>query len=210
MAVRWDVITIGNLSRNRYWGEGDEAARRAPLCTTALVRGGDFALIVDPSTADPKGMAAELDRRAGIAPKAIDAVFITHEHGDHHAGLGAFESARWLAAPQVAQAIDLSRKYDKAIEAITALPFAGIEMVHTPGHTSGHHSLLFVDSDGMRVVVAGDAVMTKDFWADGRGFFNSVSMQTASETMKRLAAMADVIVPGHDNYFLTRPRHQGE
>jgi hypothetical protein len=21
--IRWDVITIGNLSRNRYWGEGD-------------------------------------------------------------------------------------------------------------------------------------------------------------------------------------------
>lgn len=208
MAIRWDVITIGNLSRNRYWGEGDEVARRAPLCTTTLVRGNGFVLIVDPSIADLKGMAAELDRRAGITPQAIDAVFITHEHGDHHAGLAAFESARWLAAPQVAQAIGLSRKYQKAVEAIAALPFAGIELVHTPGHTVGHHSLLFTDSGGMRVLIAGDAVMTRDFWEDKRGFFNSASMGIASETMKRIATMADVIVPGHDNYFLTQPSSQ--
>lgn len=24
--TRWDVITIGNLSRNRYWGESDAIA----------------------------------------------------------------------------------------------------------------------------------------------------------------------------------------
>ncbi len=24
---RWDVITIGNLSRNRYWGESDDGSK---------------------------------------------------------------------------------------------------------------------------------------------------------------------------------------
>jgi glyoxylase-like metal-dependent hydrolase (beta-lactamase superfamily II) len=208
MAVRWDVITIGNLSRNRYWGEGDDAARRGVLCTTTLVRCDDFKLVVDPSVSDPKAMATELDRRTGIAPAAIDAVFITHEHGDHHAGLVAFESARWLAAPAVAEAINHSRRYEKAVEAVTAIGTDGVEMVRTPGHTAGHHSLLLVDSDGMTVVIAGDAVVTRDFWADKRGFFNSTEPELASETMRRLATMADIIVPGHDNYFLTQSRGQ--
>jgi len=29
---RWDVITVGNLSRNRYWGEADNKAVREVLC----------------------------------------------------------------------------------------------------------------------------------------------------------------------------------
>ena len=29
MIQRWDIITIGNLSRNRYWGERDDQAYRA-------------------------------------------------------------------------------------------------------------------------------------------------------------------------------------
>src|SRR5216110_2455438 len=30
---RWDIITIGNLSRNRYWGEPNDQAVRKVLCT---------------------------------------------------------------------------------------------------------------------------------------------------------------------------------
>src|SRR4051812_29684573 len=33
---RWDVVTIGNLSRNRYWGEPDAKGVRAVVCTCTL------------------------------------------------------------------------------------------------------------------------------------------------------------------------------
>src|SRR4051812_25558013 len=70
---RWDVVTVGNLSRNRYGGEGDEKGVRPTLCTCTLVRGADFRLLVDPSVADAAGMARELDRRTGLKPADITA-----------------------------------------------------------------------------------------------------------------------------------------
>src|SRR5689334_20606422 len=54
---RWDVITIGNLSRNRYWGEGDRKGVRSVICSCTLIQGDKFRLLVDPSLADPGQMA---------------------------------------------------------------------------------------------------------------------------------------------------------
>ena len=34
--ARWDILTIGHLSRNKFWGESDDQAYRAPLCTSTL------------------------------------------------------------------------------------------------------------------------------------------------------------------------------
>ena len=64
---RWDVITVGNLSRNRYWGEPNDKAIRDVLCTCTLIRGEGFRLLVDPSVSDSGGMAKELNRRTGLA-----------------------------------------------------------------------------------------------------------------------------------------------
>jgi glyoxylase-like metal-dependent hydrolase (beta-lactamase superfamily II) len=206
MGIRWDVVFIGNLSRNRYWNEADDRPRRSVLSTTTLVSNGDFRLIVDPSISDATRMAAELDRRAGIAPAAIDAVFVTHEHGDHHAGLDAFPDARWLAAPEAAERINGLGRRLKRIEPVEGFIAEGIECIATPGHTNGHHSVLFADADGYRVVIAGDAVVTRDFWRDARGYFNSSDAGLASDTIKRLGGMVDIVVPGHDNYFICARR----
>ena len=66
--IHWDVITIGNLSRNRYWGESVEKALRPVICTTTIITGSNFHVIVDPSLADTKAMAEELKRRTGLTP----------------------------------------------------------------------------------------------------------------------------------------------
>ena len=63
-----------------------------------------------------------------------------------------------------------------------------------------HHSLLF-ECAGQKVVIAGDAVMTRDFFAHRQGYFNSVDFALAAQTIERIATIADVVVPGHDNYF---------
>src|SRR2546421_8148319 len=85
--THWDIITIGNLSRNRYWGESEEKSLHAVICTTTIITGKDFHVIVDPSLVDGKAMAAELKRRTGLTPDHIEIAFVTHEHGDHHIGL---------------------------------------------------------------------------------------------------------------------------
>jgi glyoxylase-like metal-dependent hydrolase (beta-lactamase superfamily II) len=200
MITRWDVITIGNLSRNRYWGEIGEPVRGG-WCTCTLIAGEGFRLLVDPSLKDAAAMAAELDRRTGLKPEAVEAVFITHHHGDHHWGLEAFRSARWLAAPPVAEMVNRETHYSKPVEPAARQVLDGVEMIHTPGHTKEHHSL-FLRCDGQAVVIAGDAVMTRDFFAHRQGYLNSVDFRQASRTIEEIARIADIVVPGHDNYFV--------
>ena len=205
MIRRWDLITMGNLSRNRYWGEDESTPRRPTLCTTTLIVGDGFRLLVDPACEDAERMAAELDRRSGLNLSDIDAVFVTHDHGDHHYGLRHFPDAKWLAAAGVAAKINASKEYDKHVEPVSGKLYGDIDVLPTPGHTMEHHSLRF-DCDGLSVVVTGDAVMTRDFWRDRRGFFNSVDIELAGQTIEAIAKIADVVVPGHDDWFVAERR----
>jgi glyoxylase-like metal-dependent hydrolase (beta-lactamase superfamily II) len=203
MVERWDIVTIGNISRNRYWGESEEVALRPSWCTSTLIRCGDARLLVDPPHEDAALMAAELDRRTGLKFDGVNLIFVTHAHADHHYGAKHFAGARWLAAPDVAAALNASGRYPRPFEPAPARLCDAIDVIHTPGHTLDHHSLRF-DCDGLSVVIAGDAVMTRDFWDDRRGYRNSVDFGMASRTIEQLARIADVVVPGHDNVLLTR------
>lgn len=198
---RWDIITIGNLSRNRYWGEGDDRGVRSAICTCTVIQGDGFRLIVDPSLARSEQMAAELDRRTGLKLRDIDAVFVTHEHADHWFGLAHFSAAKWLAAPEVAAALNKANKLPKLVEVVTGSLFDAVDILATPGHTMSHHSLRF-DCDGMSVVTAGDAVATRDFWRERRGYYNCVNFDLSARSMDQIAGVADIVVPGHDNFFL--------
>jgi glyoxylase-like metal-dependent hydrolase (beta-lactamase superfamily II) len=198
---RWDVITIGNLSRNRYWGEGETKGVRSAICSCTLIRGKGFALLADPSLADTEQMAKELDRRTGLKLRDITAVFVSHEHGDHWAGVSHFTEARWLASAAVAATLNNSGKLAKQFEPASRLLFDAVEVLPTPGHTMGHHSLRF-DCDGLSIVVAGDAVATQDYWKERRGYYNCVDFALSAQSMERIAQIADIVVPGHDNYFI--------
>ena len=198
---QWDVITVGNLSRNRYWGESDDKGVRNTICTTTLITGDGFRILVDPSMADAAQMKRELDRRTGVKPQDVTAVFVTHEHPDHHEGIAHFPDARWLAAPAVAEILNKSGTLPRALEGCTDQLFDAVEVIPTPGHTHAHHSLVF-DCAGLRIVVAGDSAITHDFFRDRRGYRNAVDLELSTRTIDKLAAMADIIIPGHDNFFL--------
>ena len=205
MIDRWAIITIGNLSRNRYWGESDDRAYRPAMCTCTLITIDGRHVLVDPSLKDAQQMGVQLERRTGVKPDEIDTVFLSHGHGDHHFGLAHFPRARWLAAPDVAEELNRGGQYDKPVEAVEGAIAGEIELLHTPGHTLNHHSLRF-DCDGRSVIVAADAAMTRDFWRDRRGYFNSADFELAARSIDRLATIADVVIPGHDNWFLNDQR----
>lgn len=201
---RWDVITVGNLSRNRYWGEADNKAVREVLCTCTLIRGEGYALLVDPSVPDAGIMTKELNRRTGLTLDDITTIFVTHEHGDHVAGIAHFPKVPWYASAAVAEVLNQSPKFAaKKMEAAPRTFFDAIDVIPTPGHTRGHHSLRF-DCDGRSIAVVGDAVATLDFWRERRSFYNAVDPEQGAKTMDYLASIATIIVPGHDNYFLSK------
>ena len=148
-------------------------------------------------------MAAELKRRTGLSPDDVDLAFITHQHGDHHVGLAHFRKAKWIAGAKAAANLNKSGKYSKQIEVASQNLAETIDVVYTPGHTLDSYSLCF-DCDGMSVIIAGDAVATRDFWKEGRMYFKALDMNLSARSMEKIRSIADVIVPGHDNYFFCR------
>ena len=56
------------------------------------------------------------------------------------------------------------------------------------------------------LIVAGDAVMTEDFFAAEEGFHNSVDFKQAAETIRRIKNAADIVIPGHGNLILNQEK----
>jgi N-acyl homoserine lactone hydrolase len=202
--VRFAVIHIGTLSRNKFWGENER--RRQGTATCTLLEADGQRLLVDPS---PEAALLEslLYAHSGLQMANIDRVFVTHFHADHRVALEAFPGVPWLMAragleewregsPQEAGLIDRFQ------QAEGRLP-AGIELLATPGHTRGHHALQAATPRG-RLVVAGDAVMTEEFLAAEEGYHNSVDFDQARRTIRELKQSALLLIPGHGNLVVTR------
>src|SRR5690606_35515195 len=67
----------------------------------------------------------------------------------------------------------------------------------TPGHTEGHTSLGFIDSDGRRVALAGDAIKTLRDITERRVDLEFDTKARSATSIQYLADQFDVIVPGH-------------
>jgi glyoxylase-like metal-dependent hydrolase (beta-lactamase superfamily II) len=202
--LSWVTLTIGHLSMNRFWGETER--KRSPLCTSTLIRTSDGLLLVDPSVPAPQ-MPVLLNDQAGVAAEEISHVFLTHFHGDHRFGLEAFPHATWWMAPAEIdfwreRASESDGRLLERLRPASEELLPGVRTLFTPGHTPGHTSLMF-PWRGRRVVVAADAAMTEEFFWAGEGYHNSTDLAAARDTIARLASAADLIIPGHGNFFLT-------
>ncbi|MGA2500291.1 MAG: MBL fold metallo-hydrolase, partial [Tepidisphaeraceae bacterium] len=89
--IRFDIISIGTLSRNRIWKENEVV--RTPHATTTLIRAGKRCILVDPAL-PPQALGARLFERTGLKPEAIDTVFLTNFRPAHRGGLTLFPKAR--------------------------------------------------------------------------------------------------------------------
>ena len=203
---RFTILTLGCFSRNRYWGEEDAKSYRRALCTSTLIETPQGArILVDPAVSGA-ALAQVLDERCGLRPEAVDYVYVTHRHGDHYVGMADLPQAVWLAAPGDAGEIRRALpQHAKRIFAAGAEIVPGVQVLPLPGHTPGLAGLLFASEDGM-VAVAGDSVMTRDFFKDRRGYYNSADFAASAHSIDLLMEKADIVVPGHGNYFLTHRR----
>lgn len=205
---RFTILTLGCFSRNCYWGEEDAKSYRRALCTSTLIETPQGArILVDPAVSGA-ALAQVLDERCGLRPEAVDYVYVTHRHGDHYVGMADLPRAVWLAAPgdagEIRRALPQHAKriFDAGAEIVP-----GVQVLPLPGHTPGLAGLLFASEDGM-VAVAGDSVMTRDFFKDRRGYYNSADFAASARSIDLLMEKADIVVPGHGNYFLTHRRAQ--
>ncbi|MBV8780144.1 MAG: MBL fold metallo-hydrolase [Phycisphaerae bacterium] len=223
--ARVDIISIGTLSRNRLWEE--TVAIRTPHSTCTLIRVGDRSILVDPGL-PPQIIAARLAERTGLLPEKIDTVFLTNFRPSHRGGVAAFgradffihEHERASARRQLEALLDdapeadldrtvleaelklLSRckpAEDKLAPNVDLFPLFGF----TPG-TCG----LLVSSPTSTLMIAGDAIPTREHLLAGQVLPESQNIEAAQESMREVYEIADLIVPGHDNWF-ANPRHLG-
>jgi glyoxylase-like metal-dependent hydrolase (beta-lactamase superfamily II) len=197
------IINIGTLSQNKFWGETTRMRREISATCTLLEVGGKR-LLVDPSP-HPDVLATLLFNRAGLRPDAIDLIFLTHFHGDHRFGLALFEHATWLmtgdglAEWSEHSPVDLPliERFQLAEEHLPE----GVEPLAAPGHTANLYALT-AETQWGPLVIAGDAVMNREFFAAGEGYHNSVDFEQAATTIRKIKAIAALVIPGHDNVIL--------
>lgn len=203
--ITFTIVNIGTLSLNKFWGETER--KRAPSATCTLLDLNGTRLLVDPSPY-PEQLEQRLFAATGLRTGDVDLIFVTHHHADHRFGLEMFAGRPWLMASAALDEWPATAPQDQSMAAAFApaercLP-GNVTLLPTPGHTRSHHSLL-VDTVWGRLVVAGDAVMTQDFYAAEEGFHNSADLALARETIRQIKQIADLVIPGHGNYFPTHP-----
>jgi glyoxylase-like metal-dependent hydrolase (beta-lactamase superfamily II) len=199
--VKFAIVNIGTLSINKFWGETERLRSATATCT--LLEIGARRLLVDPSP-HPELLESMLFAQTGLRPGQIDSVFITHFHGDHRYGLDLFPHAMWLMARQGLEEWQEKSPQDAA-QQDRCLPAEGhlpeqVSLFASPGHTYGHHSLLAATRWG-KMIVSGDAVMGPEWFEAQEGYHNCVDFALATETIRRIGEAADLVIPGHGNWF---------
>lgn len=224
MNTTFDVVSIGTLSRNPFWGETQ--AVRAPHATTTLIRDGSTTILVDPSLPG-EVLEPRLSERTGLKPVQVQAVFLTTWRPVHRRGLHLFDHADWLISqaeldamrkhmerlmgqfkaggqrpdPVIADELDLLRRCKPAPDKFTA----NVHLFPAAGTSPGAAGLL-VASPLTTVVVAGDAILSREYLERGQVYEESYDASGAQESMVDILDVADQIIPGHDNLFIPPQR----
>lgn len=207
--VEWRVLTLGCLSRNKFWGEDPGRAYRQARCTSVLLKAAGKTILCDPSLPG-EAMARTLDERCGISIERVGCVYLSHFHGDHRVDLTFYADVPiFMPAAEIAYwqgrlaGNALERSLLARIQPAPDELAPGVQLLPCPGHTPGVGALRFDAAEGC-VVFAADAVMTRDFFRAREGYFNNVDPLATRASIERIAKLADVVIPGHDNYFLSR------
>jgi glyoxylase-like metal-dependent hydrolase (beta-lactamase superfamily II) len=168
-------------------------------------------------------------RQMGMLSRDVRQVVLTHLHVDHDGGLVHFPKARTLAQSSEIEAARgwagqlrgyLPQRWPRSFDP-KPIPFASerfgpfvtsyrltragdVLLVPTPGHTSGHASVLVQmgDADNTLVMLAGDASYTEqlmiDGLADGVSPVESVTIETLKKIRDLAASRRLVYLPTHD------------
>jgi len=225
VSLAFDVISIGCLSRNRFWNE--EQTKRAAHATCVLIRDGSRTVLVDPSL-PAELLNHRLDERAGLEANDIDCVFLTCFRPVHRRGLLLFDRAAWLMGggeieamrahlealadsasqrgeatdPLVREELALLRRIRPAPDRITG----SVHLFPAPGATPGNCCLLLAMATAT-VVVAGDAVVNRSYYEHAQIFEQGFDLVQARASFAELSEVADQLIPGHDNFFVPMPAY---
>lgn len=154
---------------------------------------------------------------AGLDPKDVEYVVLTHLHWDHAGNCDLFPDATILVQDaELRYAIAPGRFFRKAFLAPTSgwgtPPYLvpnlrtvsgeqelapGLRLVRAPGHTPGSQALVADTQDGS-FAIAGDAVCTYDNIDRDLPPGYHVDVDDCMDTLDALRSVADHLLPSHD------------
>lgn len=159
-----------------------------------LVRGTEAAIVdtgVDGSADDIGATLADV----GLDYGAVRHVFLTHLHGDHAGSITAVMDQATGATAYAGEADLGGIDFDPITAVADGDDVFGLEVIATPGHTDGHISVIDHDAG---VLVAGDAINSRDGGVQGPNPDFSVDLDAANESARRLAEFSfNVLLAGH-------------
>lgn len=163
----------------------------------------------------------EIDRqldRLGIPASEVGTVILTHLHLDHIDGLRHFPHARILVhklewdkpygdLPALypdwfdPEKIELDGSFGEFKKCVSLTADQNLWLVHTPGHTHGHCSVL-LNTDQGYLLFAGDVVYHQSQLLENKFAGGNVSVRQAMETYEMIRRFAAdnkmVFLPSHD------------
>jgi len=162
--------------------------------TSSLIVGGSHNILVDTSSPHLRNRLISGLRSRNLGPQDIDVLICTHLHPDHVGNNDLFPNAIWFAREEE----NPEPFYRKVKSDFELIP--GVRLFHTPGHTRGSMSVE-VETPTGRYVIAGDAFPTQDNFDKWIAPLIKYDEGAALRSMKRIAYLADYIVPGHGAAF---------
>jgi len=229
------IGTIDSFEKSKLTYGNNFGVKLDVPCLAWLIEGASKKILVDSGPCDP-GFAEKYHAKlkqdqddsiinrlnqAGVNPKDIDLVVLTHLHWDHCYNLKLFENAKFLVQKKELQyavsPLPLHKPaYEAQMEGATPPWFQiydhmitidsdltlepGLEIVLLPGHTPGLQGLK-VETKAGRYLIASDFLPLYENWYSPSGYIPSgihVSLADYYESFKKIEKITDWILPGHD------------
>lgn len=213
--VVWKQLTLGHLSRNKFWGEDPDTQYHTVVASTTLLQDGDTNILVDP-TLPVEEIEKRLQMYCGLTRDDIDIIFATHFHTDHRVNAEKYPNAKlymyegslkdisdaraengWMAKAF------LTGPANVAVDSFMAAPeyiTPGVRVQPLPGHCMGLAGLEFT-SGGKKILLSGDTIMNREFYNAREGYFIDASLEATAASMNWAHDNVDIIVPGHGDWF---------
>ncbi|XP_071276374.1 LOW QUALITY PROTEIN: metallo-beta-lactamase domain-containing protein 1 [Agelaius tricolor] len=167
--------------------------------SVTLLLGGPLTVLVDTGGPWLRPLLPGLLAAHGTAPRDVTHVVVTHGHSDHAGNLNAFPEATLLVGFDLSRGRGLYLPHGLARGAPLQLTPGTCAWSPTPGHTRAHVSLVVEGTSAGTVAVAGDAFEHGEDEGEWEALSEEPDVQRKSR--EELAAVADVIVPGHGEPF---------